>query len=432
VTPLTPAPRDASSLLAWPRSGRTRALRQFAFFLASTSAFQGSRLGLNLLAAALLPVAEYGRWGLTVVVLTYTTYANLGVLSAANRAIPILLGEGRSEEAKRMEGVAFAGSALFGAGAAIIALVLWQALPAPWKTIAIPLALAVFAQQLQLFYQVSLRARMEFDRASAQQLLLAVLILVVGLPLLLLAGVAGLVLAYATVYLAGSIAVQVAWRRPLRAQFALGEIISLIGPGLPIMLTGLLFGLLVTADRWVALTFLGEEGLGQYTLAATVSSSLLVVFTVLAQQFYPLIGREVGRLGKDAAVLRMAHGQGILSALTVAPFAVALILISPIAVPALLPQYAASVPALQVLAAGFAVLALSNGYTNMLVAVGRYWVLLLLHGVVLGFVVLAGVVAAQLGFGLLGIAWAAAAGFALLAAGSLGIAWLSVGSNRTA
>ena len=45
-------------------------VREFVLFFASTTAYQVARLGINIVAAAVLPVAVYGAWGLVVVILT--------------------------------------------------------------------------------------------------------------------------------------------------------------------------------------------------------------------------------------------------------------------------------------------------------------------------------------------------------------------------
>lgn len=424
---LTSAPAVAASMPASsPFSDRRRSVHEFLFFLGATSAFQGSRLAVNLVAASVLPVADYGFWGLSLVLLTYTTYANMGILSGANRAIPILLGQGGDDKASRTEAVAFGGTLVSGVVGASLVMGVCISLPSPWPNVAVPLAAAVLAQQIHLFYQVSLRGRMEFDRASAQQLILSVVLLAAGLPLLRVAGVPGLLIGYAAVYFTGALVIGIAWRRSLRPAFAGAELLSLIGPGLPIMLAGLLFGILVSVDRWVIVSFLGDDALGQYTLASTLSSSVQLVFILLAQQFYPRMGRQVGRIGAHAIVIGTAHRHSLFSLLAVLPVAVTLIAISPIAVPMALPRYAASVPPLQVLAFGFAILALSSGYTNMLVAVGRYWHLLALHLVVLGAAVLLSVAAIHLGFGLIGVAIAATTSFALLTAGACVLAWSAV------
>ena len=389
--------------------------------LSSTGALQASRLGLNLVAASILPVAAFGTWGLIQALVLYTTYANLGILNGANRSIPIHLGRGDADSARNEERSAFGGSLLTGA----VAGLLFGGMTWLWTSntaLAFAVGVLIGCQQPYLFYQVALRSRMQFDRASVQQLVPGLGLPILGLPLLLVYGLTGLTLAFGAVYFAGAIIPWLAWRRSLTPDLDLGRLAALMRSGIPIMISGLLFGVLISLDRWVILAVLGNEALGVYTLAAILTGGLQLVFVVLAQQFYPRVARDFGRDGNTPALFRAALRISALSSAAVLPFALLLAVVGPILALSF-PAYGGVAAVLPVLAAGSVVLAFSNGFTNLLVALGRYPALLGVHLLAIGIGGGSALGGALGGFGMVGVASGMVAGFAALAMGAYIAAW---------
>lgn len=405
--------------IAGPRIDRS--LRDFVFLLSSTGTLQVSRLALNLVAAATLPVAAFGTWVLIQALLLYTNFSNLGILSGANRWIPVHLGRGDVDAAGNDERAALGGSLMAGATVAILfggICWAWTSDPA----LAIAIAMLFGFQQPYLFYQVSLRSRMEFDRASAQQLVLGLGLPLLGLPLLLTNGVPGLTLAFGAVYLAGSVIPWLAWRGGLAPELDLGRLRLLMRSGIPIMISGLLFGVLISLDRWVVLVVLGDREVGVYALAATLAGGLQLVFVVLAQQFYPRIALEFGRAGISRGLFDAARRISVLSSAAVLPFALLLAAMAPI-LTLIFPAYAGAAAVLPVLAAGSVVLAFSNGFTNLLVAVGRYATLIGIHVAAVAVGVCAAFTAALGGWGIVGVAFGVVAGYGALVLTAFVAAW---------
>jgi O-antigen/teichoic acid export membrane protein len=143
------------------------------------------------------------------------------------------------------------------------------------------LGIALLLQQVYLFHQVSLRARLAFNAASTQQALLAIAFPAIAIPLLLVAQVVGLITAQALAYELGAVLAASLWRRALRPSLDRALARELIVIGFPIMLSGLAFAAATTVDRWVVLAVPGQYALGQYALASTVSSSLMFVTLVM-------------------------------------------------------------------------------------------------------------------------------------------------------
>jgi O-antigen/teichoic acid export membrane protein len=385
---------------------------EFGWFAASTASFQATRLIAGLIAAAMLAPEDFAIWGIFLVALNYSNYLNLGLLSAANREIPILNGRKLEAVADEVEGYAH------GAMVVLFALVGVSAVTAYALTghpVVLVGGLAVAIQQLYLVHQVSLKARLRLNQASTSQAALAVTFPLASLPLLGTLGVTALLVGQALAY-GASVAIGLAAWPPTSPRFSFRYSISLVVQGLPIMLGGLLFAVLSTLDRWFVLTFYGTAALGQYTLAALVSSVFLFVAVLVAQQSYPRLALGVGKGLPKSRLLAQARIQALLAVGLVAPISVAIVAAAPIVVPRLFPQYGSSVPSLQILAGGMLTLTAATAYTNLLVAVGRAWLYL---GLVMASILVQAVVAfasVALGGMSTGIAVAAAASYTALLA----------------
>ena len=403
-----------------------RQVAEFALLAGSTVLFQGSRLGVGFIAAAVLTPAQYGAWGLVLALLSYGVYANLGILSGANREIPRLLGSGAASEAKRVEDAAFGATLVASAFILILGLPAVFAIPGRGVDVRVLAVTAVALQQLYLFYQTSLRSRLEFNRASLQQALLAAAFPLASVPILWLIGVAALVVGQGVAFATGAVLVWAAWRRRLRPSFDAAAIRHLVAVGMPIMVAGVVYAILTTADRWLTLWLLGDAALGAYTLATLISSALLLLALVVAQQLYPRMAMRFGANGTAAAVWPMARQQGVLVLALLLPAVVLIVALTPLAITTWLPSYREAIPAVMMLPFGFLILAAGSGFMNLLVTVGRSgtYLVCLLIGLIVE--VLAAALLAPNGIGLTGIALAASSGFAAATATSAAAAfWVS-------
>lgn len=394
------------------RSRRAR-VGEFLIFVASSASYQASRLGVTLVAAAVVAPVAFGVWGVATVILTYSTHATIGVLSGANRRIPILLGRGTPSEAVAVEQAAFGGAAACGIALALATAAWGWAIGGEWATVGLLLGIAAGAQQFYLLGQVVLRGRLEFNRASVQQFTLAILFPLAGLPGLAVAGVEGLIAGQAFAYAAGAMLVW-RWRADLRPALDAPRLRSLVVEGAPIMLSGLIVAGMTSVDRWVVLSWSGREALGQYSLAATLASAILFISLVVAQQFYPAMAQRYGAGTDSRALLSMARRQGLTAVVLAAPIAALLAVAAPMVIAQLYASYAASIGALQVLSLAYVALAFTSGYTNLLLTLGRAWQLVVVQGVVAGLAAVLSSIALLTGLGLVGVAWAMLGAFLTL------------------
>jgi len=122
---------------------------------------------------------------------------------------------------------------------------------------------------------------------------------------------------------------------------------------------------------------------------------MLFVNLVIASQFYPRMAHQFGAGGDAVQLLKVAREQSLAAGLLILPMALGVLILAPIVIPRVYPQYTPTVGVVQVLGLAAFVLALASGYTNLMVTVGHAWQLFVLQ-------ILAGVMGAVLGVVALG------------------------------
>ena len=338
-----------------------------------------------------------------------------GILSGANREIPIFMGAGRHADADEIERSVF-GSTLLVAGFLALAVAIVAAWTSVSPLVAVLAAAAIGLQQLYLLGQLLLRARLRFNAASSQQFALAFLFPLVALPLLSRLGVLALVVGQATALRCRGGDCVLGWRRDLRPMLSPAVTRSLVRVGFPIMTGGIpVFALLTTGDRWFV-WLLGSTSLGTYTLASVLSSGMLLVSQVVAQQFYPRMAMRYGHQGGATGLMGMALQQGGSVIVLVAPIALVVGLAGPWAISTWLPKYEVSIPALLILTVAYVVLLSGTGFWNLLIVAGRADLYVACQVIAVATEVLLSVLLVRLGLGIAGVALGDAVAFCALTA----------------
>lgn len=348
--------------------------REVGVFGASTIVYQGSRFLFSIAAASVLAPADFSGWGMMLALLVYAPALMFGVNNGMAREVPVAIGANHLEVADRAVGVTWAVAGL--AVALVMAAALLASAVAPLPSVNV-IAAAVLVSGTIVYgvQQFILRSRLRFVAASVQQGALGLLMLSATTFLASL-GTADFVAVAALYGVPLATAVIVGFgldRKLVSVRLVADEGWRLASVGFPIMLAGLVFSLLVTLDRWLAVSLLGPEEAAPYALASLMAAAMLVAPTVVSQQTYPRMAIARGRGAGSVELLAMARTQGLLAAGLVAPVAAALCGIAIFGVPLLLPQYEAAVPSVVLLTSGFVVLAYLTGYGNYLNVVGAQW-----------------------------------------------------------
>lgn len=333
---------------------------------------QFASLMSGLVVASLVSPAEWGNWYLLNLIIVYGMLTQLGALNGMNREVPAALGQGRSDEAVdlRRATLAVLVSSIAVSSAALLAF--GALLPGVGLTDVFVLTIVLlFANQVYGYVTTSLRSTTSFTELSRLQVLRAVVYPVLAIGGAALLQVPGFILGQAVALLfaalVGTGTGTVAWRP--KFDFNLAR--RLIRVGFPIMLVGFVHSLFATVDRWVVAGFRGSEALGHYSLAIMALGAVALVPLVISQQFYPRMA-FAWSANQDAEELRrLADRQRLLSFTVVLPVVVLLVLVAPPVVRALLPQYAAGIPALVVTLLIPLVSTVGEGFGNVLNVLDR-------------------------------------------------------------
>ncbi len=346
-----------------------------AFFTASLGVMQGGRLALSLALASRLEPSDFTAWALLVAALGYSPLLMLGLINGLGRGLPYLVGAGRQADARRSEGTVWV--LAFGL---LLACALPAAVVSVWAKTALPLLILFMLGSWLLLQiqQVVLRSHLKFVSASWQQLALGMLTLGAGAGFVIVPfRTLGEAVALHTLAAVGALEIGAAAHVPTLSRPRLRTAVELAAVGFPIGVAGVLFALLLTADRWVAAALLGTRDAAPYALAATLASGLMVVPNAISQQTYPRMARAYGATQQPTEVLRLASIQnwtaGRATLLIAAPTC-ALAALSILFLPT---SYREAVPVLIVLAVSVLSLAHSTGYGNALNTLGGQWLYLL-------------------------------------------------------
>lgn len=363
-------PDGRSGGAAWRlRVYRARVL-EFALFFGSVVALQGSRFLFTLLVASGVPPAEFTDWAQFLTLVGYLPAMLLGVGNGMNRLVPIQIGGGDVEEARETESAAWWMVALAVPVSVGLGIVLGWMGAGDWIPAAFIAGGAVAVYQVQQF---AMRSRLQFNRASAQQWGMAVLICLGGLVLVLAGATLGLALGVWTAAALLAITIGRLLRRPIVTRPSVDRTRGLMTMGFPIMLAGLLGSMFYTADRWVASAELEPAAAGTYALASLIASAVFLVPAVIAQQLYPRLAMLYGGHATADRLREAAHRQSLLAVLASAVTALAVTVFSLVIVPRVLPDYGEVTGPALVLAFGIVALAATTGYANLLVVVGALW-----------------------------------------------------------
>ena len=384
-----------------------------ARYTAGVLVFQGSRLAVNLIAAAVLGPAIFGSWVLISLVIQYSSMVSLGVPNGMGREVPIDLGAGRETAAIRAEATALTATLALGVAGGVVVglgLLVFGGPGLDDAVVALVVGAAVLSQQGFLLGQMLLRSRLAFATAAILMVVVGGITLLGGLALLPL-GVVGLAASQALAQAAGlGVALRLGPPTP-RPGWDADVARRLIGIGLPLMLAGIAFLVLTTIDRWLVLAFLGSEALGVYGIVGLAVSAPLVVVAIISQQAYPRLAFALGAGRPGSEILAMARRQSRIA------FGIGMAVVLAVGtagwfgIPVFLPEYdAARVPLLLALI-GVLAYAASSGDANVLTTIGAQKEYLVIQVAAIGGYLVIGIFLLDLGLGLVGVGAASALTF---------------------
>ena len=324
-------------------------------FTSSSVFLQGVRVACNLAVLAWVEPKAIGLWQSLVLIETYSTILQGGVLNGLNRELPFSFGRGDKAAAEVLAGTAER-CAVIGVSCCLLLVLgvpgLGKADNVSWGLLIVLVSSAagIYRNYLGATY----RAAGSFDTLARIQIAEA-LLAVLSLPLVLGFGYWGLAGRYAILRLAGVTLNYIL--RPLRTvgDFDWQSLGILLKSGIPVFVFGYLIGVAGTFPRLVLLDYGGVQWVGVFAPAAAVIGGLRTVPVALSRFVYPQMSFRLGQTNDRSVLWPIAWKTAIFSLFFAVPVIVVLLAFIPVAIRYAFPEYSDSVPAIRwaLVAGGF-------------------------------------------------------------------------------
>lgn len=372
-----------TGLAAMPDTDGSSAARDAALFTAATYGAQALLFVAGLVQKGILGPVGTGFWSLMQTGWVLLTMAPLGTMHGSTRQIPARRGRGdlAAAGAVAATGSSFSVTAVAvaGAGVALVAAIFGGGWAPELRYGLVLLGLTGPLRLLSDCHQVIFQATKRFRAASISVLVDAFVMLTAGTALVWWLGFYGMFAAVAASCL-GLLAVWTwmgltGWQRPAFAWRIERPLVrDLLAFGAPIMIQGQIWLLFLTVDNLIVAGLLGVRDLGYYALAVSVTSYILLLPKSIAAAIFPRMTERFAQTEDAGAISAYATDVQRLLAYVLVPALVGAAFFGvPVLIRHALPEFAPAIPAVHVLAAGTAFLALTNMPIKVLIAAGHRW-----------------------------------------------------------
>lgn len=357
-------------------------LRDSAIFSFSRYVLIGLSFVRNFFVARILDPESYGYWVIAMLILTYGDQIHLGLRHAGDREIPFARGQGRPEEAKKTANTVYAGI-LWLSIASLAALGIFVLIGGneggTVEHLMLFAGLIVVLDQVNRYYLMIMRATTLFVLSSKIEIITetfrTLLVCILVYYFSLWGAISGFLAAAAfmTLY------VLFHFRNEFVPRMDLRRLKELLMLGFSLFGVGLLYILLINADRLFAATMLSKEQLGIYGIAALAVQLPLSFTQGISAVVYPSFSETFGRSNAVMALYPMYTS--VLRSLAFAtPFvAVTIYFAATILIGLFLPAYRESLVILIVLLPGVFFLSFVPFLSGVFTAVNRARQFLLLE-----------------------------------------------------
>ncbi len=357
------------------RSGARAAIEDVGALVGVGYVGQVVTFGLSVILRRILGPSDVASVAVLGLAATYAPYLGLGTLQAAERLLAIEIGRGDEEAAAEIQTAAAAviGFASAGLGVAAIMLLATVATgPDDWRMV-IAVMVTVIVQQVAALAIIRLRTRLRFRAVALTALATAILTSGGGVLGASVGGVSGAVVGTVLGYaLSATILVRTAG---ILVRSIRGSVLRRVVAAAPSFFAlGAATILLYTLDQLIAGAVLGAAAFGLYTTAYLGNSFLVRIPANISSALYPRLQITFGAGGDPLLLARHAWRASMLSAVIVGPLVGAAIVGLPFALRLVLPAYGAAIPAMRLVLLAVMGLVLAGPASQLLVSLGRQWV----------------------------------------------------------
>jgi O-antigen/teichoic acid export membrane protein len=361
--------------------------------------------------AKLLAPEDYGLLATLTIAAFYLQTLELGVGWGTIREIPLLQGQGKTDQVLVLERSVLRWELAVSlvAGVAVALFIVWTMPIVREPRLAVWLIVPVYVvgELLRNTLQTYLQCKGELRRLRLSMIVQAILDLTLGVILTWWWGLAGAATALALTSF--SVAGYLMWdRQQVRHDFMgaipWGNLRALMSVGFPLMVQNLMWTNMTTIDKVVILSFLDRERLAYYAIAQTIAVSTLLIPGAVTRVNGPLMIRRFAASGDPAAIHGMVYRTVMAMAYGLPVIVASTWLAGPTFFQLVLPAYKPAVPLLDLVSVGMYAIGVTFAVSTLYTTLGKQLLATLLLVGSIGSTAVASVALIRLGFGVAGVA----------------------------
>lgn len=324
-----------------------------------------------IIARRYIPPLEYGIYSTCLLLSTYASYAQLGVLNAFNRDFPQTIGAKDHEKALRLKNTTltyFSGVyALIGVITIVVVTCMYLRgiLDARYYLGYIFVVVTILVEQTAAFSMNVVRMSGDFYYTSFVTVISSTAAAVAGYFMILKFGYYGI---YSRAIFCGLVSIALYYKRSLsdiHLRIDTGILRESITTGFPMLVSNLVWTVVGSIDKFVILGFISTVALGVYSVAQTGFSMVVMIPQAMAQVFYIKMSTAYGESKDKYKLISQCGDYSIINIVCASCISLLVYYMFPIFVQIVMPKYTDGIRATQILLIGVAVYSSSILYDSV-------------------------------------------------------------------
>jgi O-antigen/teichoic acid export membrane protein len=384
-------------------------IKDTLFYTLGTFLVQVIGVFTSILMRRYLTPEMMGIWSTFMLILNYSLFMHLGLFTAAEIRIPFLKGGDQENEIRNIRDITFTFCVII----SIVVVVVIFLATALFKN-KIPISMVFGFKMIALIIVATLfyNLYISFLRADKKFSLLSVAMTINSLSMLLSIitfvnwfKLNGLYLATLISTCFSLIYILIKQRYDLNFRFELKKAMSLIKIGVPLIIAGIIYTILLSIDKIIIIKMLGMKALGYYSIAILALTYTHTFPKILGIVMTPNIQEEYGKTNSRQRIIEYVKKPAIVMGYLF-PFLLATVyFILPILVYYFMPKYVQGIISMKILLSGCFFISLVPLAQNYIIAINKQLLLVpmtifaVFLGVIFSFCLI------KLGYGINGVAF---------------------------
>ena len=343
------------------------------FILVTVSTIIASAISFayTIIARKYIPPLEYGIYSKCLLLQTYLTYGQLGVLNAYNRDYPQLIGAGDSQASVKLKNTTFSFVCLCYFGLFCIVSLFLTIVFVKTELGVMYYVGYIMSVLMMIFNTVSdfgtntMRMNGSYNFTSVVVVIRTIVGCGISLYCITKIGYYGL---FVYPILSGIIAIALYYSgafKDIKLHIDKAILKSSFMSGMPLMINSLVWTAVASVDKFVIIFFMDDEALGIYSIAQLGFSIMVLVPQSMSQVFYIKISSEFGRTGDKMELVRLCNKYTMINSFCTSVVCVMGYYMLPVLVRLIMPKYADGIVAAQIILIGVAIYGSTILYGNI-------------------------------------------------------------------